>query len=469
MFELTERIGGIAVIALKAPRLPAPLFPVLEKLLSDQVARKTPGVLLEFSTSHKPDLAAIGALLEVYRLFSPLCQIAVCGLPDPAGFEESSHPITAWLPLYASRKAALESEAMRRLRLTDRHAVVLAGARHPGPPSHNVPLGLLPVFGTSLLHRTLEELSAVGIADITLDCGPSGEDIRSHAQSARVPAHVLHPYNNAFGGAETGSALLALDRDLSAFERECIVIFGNATACASLPELLAAHRASGCAVSLATSGCESGPLHDLEGIAACQASFSGLAVFSAGALEGLGVSAGRGLFSTLLPDMMRRGQGLHRHALAINRPLVSDSAIYFAHLRSALAERLAGGSGRSLLVEPGARLSRRARISGPCYIGTDAEISAGCRISGPAIIESGCRLARGTEVVGSVLTSLMTSATGGRLHNVIAAPGWELPIGAANGASLQASRSGAKATSAAAMGPAPFATQGNLALARSLQ
>ncbi|MCT8159566.1 NDP-sugar synthase [Pseudoruegeria sp. SHC-113] len=470
MFELTDRIGGIAVFAVKSPRLPAPLYPALESLLSGQVALKTPGVVLEFTKAHTPDMAALGALLEIYRRFSPFCQIAVCGLPDPAGFEESSHPITAWLPLFETRKDALESEGLRRLRLADRQAIVLAGERHPGPPSHNVPLGLLPVFGTTLLHGTLQGLSAEGIAEITLDCGPDGEEIRSHALRALVPAQTLRPYNNAYCGREAGSALLALHRDLSAFERECLVVFGHAASTAGIPDLLEAHRTSNCAVSLAIAGSSGSMiLADLNAVAASKASFAGVAVFSAGALDGLNLSPGRGFFSTLLPDMMRRGQTVQSFAAAAHKPLVSDSAVYFGHLRASLAERLAGVNGRTLLVEPSARLSRRAQISGPCYIGSDVEIAAGCRISGPAIIETGCRLGRGTEVVSSVLTSLLTPATGGRLHNVVAAPGWQLPILAANDGSRRAVEQAQPSAAPLTSSVARVAAQSSLALARPLQ
>ncbi|SLN61959.1 Bacterial transferase hexapeptide (six repeats) [Pseudoruegeria aquimaris] len=427
MFEVSEKNGGITVLALRGRRLPSPLYPALEALISRQIASHAAGIILDFSSLRRAEFSTFAALLEIYRAFDPRCRLAFCGLPPLPGFEESSHPITDWLPLYPDCKAALASPEFRPLRLADMQALVLAGARHPGPPSHNVPLSLLPVFGTSLLHGVLGALVSEGLVGITLDAGTNGAEIRDHARSAAISARGLTFYNNAHAPDEAGSALLALQRDLSLFDRETLVVFGHSHGLPPLADLIEAHRTSGADATFATASGLVPPAapQDPE---AQRPAFAGAAVFSSGALDGLACTPGRGLFSMLLPDMIRRGQTIRFAAFDEADGLVANSGVYFNVLRASLAKRLGTARSDGILIEPGAKVSRRARIEGPCFIGAGAEVAAGSHLAGPTIIEPGCTIGRGAEVSGSVLMSHLETARGGKLHNVIAAPAWKLPI-----------------------------------------
>src|SRR5262245_8672848 len=243
------------------------------------------------------------------------------------------------------------------------------------------PRPLLPVALRPLVSHAVSWLHDAGICDAAI-CARQETPALKTGIAARVPAGMQLWYREDSSPRGTAGAIrdAALQTDCDTF----VVVEGTAIPTVPLRELLAAHDASGAAITVAVhDDCRAtGP--------ALQVSTGTYAV-SRGALDLVPATGYCDLKETLIPQLYRAGAHVAAFTVAEPSARVMDSETYLA-VNGWMVERLAAQGSFAYerrgdaLVHQLAHVADDAVLVGPVMVGRGAQIGSGTIIVGPSTI-----------------------------------------------------------------------------------
>jgi mannose-1-phosphate guanylyltransferase len=377
------------------------------------------------------------------------------------------HGLGKVLPLYDGFQQAMQVPGFRSRQLAGVKAVVLCAGKgtRMEPLSAQTPKPMLDFLGAPVLQRILDHLGSFGVRDCYLNPGHLGDQILSHFRTAATRSvfftHEGGHRGGGWAGSPIGSAstLARLHHRHSAFSSDYFVLCGDALTDLDMAALMQTHRHSGAEVTIAA---HKVPRQDVSkyGIiaagpqgrvtafqekpslaeASSRLASTGIYVFSPRALQGIPDEPGMDIAQDLLPRILARGGRIQVHDAGFIWADIGCPSDYFHALQKGLTGRLPGTapagqqSAPGVWVAPGAEVSPRARILGPCYIGPNARVEAGAELQGTCVLGADCIVEGKTVLRDTVLMPGTQVAKGTWLEAQITAPDWSLSYDLAPGA-----------------------------------
>lgn len=431
-----EETGMISIIRAASRRMTSRDLVMLEQARHRMVTRGRLAMLIDLGGVHKIARSGIAALVEFARAFQPGFGLGLFGARPAVARALSDCPLTSQFPVFSDKKEALASPDFRGFQLAGTKAVVLcagAGSRM-APMTDTLPKPMLDVFGKPILEHLLTYLQSFGLRDFLLNPGHNAPAI--HQQFTTTGQRSLFflnegaPQGSRWMPAPLGSAstLARLKHRHSAFDDDFLVLCGDALIDLDLAGLMESHKNSGAEVTIAAARVrpeETGKYGVIEtdeagrilgfqekpdpSRARSTLVSTGIYVISPRALDVIPEHAGQDIATDLLPEILARGGHLNAYAPDFRWADFGCGRDYFDALVAGFSGDLPGvvPGGREIrpgvLADESARVDRRARISGPCYIGANAVIEKDTQIDGPCIIGANAHLMGGTLVRNSLV------------------------------------------------------------------
>jgi mannose-1-phosphate guanylyltransferase len=468
--------GGITILQLVSHRLTASALPHLMQARDQMVGRGRHAMLVDLSKTRSLTNAGLGALIEFSADFGTGRTLAFCNaLPSVVDRIQGSGA-TALISYYTSKSDALRDKRFQSQRLAGSKALILCagtGSRM-APLTDASPKPMLDLFGAPLISHLIRHLSQFGLNDILLNPGYKGDqidDIRTSHPAQRLHFFAEgHDDGEGWHGAPVGSAstLAQLQQRHRVFDTDSFVLCGDALIDIDLADMMQAHRECGAAVTIATATV---PLADTSkyGIlrtnrtgrvlafqekpqpdhALSTLANTGIYIFHPRVLTNLPCHDGQDIATHLLPAILARGghiqsytkpfewvdMGCPRdyvraHFNAIRGHLKTLCPADQIHHCAALSP---SSSGKTIWLASDAKVSRRAALNGPCYIGPGTSIAPGVTINGPCVIGAGCRVEAGCLISDSLLLPNTWVRSGAWIDGQLAGPDWAIPYTNADG------------------------------------
>ena len=281
-------------------------------------------------------------------------------------------------------------------------AVVLAGTHHWNGSRFErlAPRPLLPVALAPLMSYSLRWLRRGGIRRATI-CTNARAVEAAFADGRELEMELGYSRD----AMPRGPAGCVRDAGLRTGAATLVVTDGTAIPTADFSELLAAHFASGAALTAVVHGGRSSSSPPTPG---------GVYVFQRRALAHVAASGFQDIKEDLIPRLRRAGERVVAHSSHGLCPQVVDARTYLA-VNEWMLHRLAHEAPDALrhataCVEPGAHLV------GPVQLGAGARVAAGATIVGPTSIGPGSAVGRDVLVSRSVVGSRCVMGEGSLLH-----------------------------------------------------
>lgn len=454
-----EEIGGIAVLQVMSHRMTAAALPQLAKAHAQMVQQRHSAMVVDLSKVRRITDAGLGALLEFASLFHPNQTLALSAANPSVADRIHGCRATRMIPYFDTIETTIASAAFQKCRLKGHPALILCAGKgtRMAPLSEELPKPMVDVFGQPVLSHLLQHLGTFGIEDILLNPGHLGHQIIQHLP--RPPHQRLHFFNETAQRNEgwvaeplgSASTLAKLHHMHHAFENDTIVMCGDALTNLDLAAMMQAHRASAAEVTIAA---VTVPRKDCGkyGIMHCDPTgrvlafqekphpeealstlaSTGIYIISPKALTGIPMLQGQDIAQHLLPAIMARGGHIHCFAPAFEwadlGSLHDYAQVHFAALRNRLNDLSLLGKEHQpgLWLGTGAKLSRRAKLSGPCYIGADSEVGAGVELRGPCVIGKNCKLDGKSLISDSIILAGTHVKSGAWIDGQITHAHWSL-------------------------------------------
>ena len=284
-------------------------------------------------------------------------------------------------------------------------AVVLAGTHHWSGSSFErlAPRPLVPVALAPLITYPLRWLREAGVGRATICANGTTRDIESEFADGRRLGIELSYYKDS---TPRGAAGCARDAGLGSDSDTLVVVDGTAVPTVDLTGVLAAHRASGAAMTAV--------IHR-EDLAAPTP--GGVYVVERRVLDQVSDSGFQDIKENLIPKLHRAGERVVAHESDAFCPHVFNAQTYLA-VNQWMLQRLAEEDG-SGLVDPSAVVEPGVRLVGPVQVGAGAHIAAGTTVVGPTTIGAGSTIARNALVARSVLWNRCVVGEGAVVHGCV--------------------------------------------------
>jgi NDP-sugar pyrophosphorylase family protein len=280
-------------------------------------------------------------------------------------------------------------------------AVVLAGTYSYAWPPELPPRPLVPVANVPLVLHVLTWLAAAGVQQATVCANGSTTAVESMLTSEFAALPRVDCYADVM---PRGAAGCARDAALATVARAVLVVCGAAIPTANLPDVLAAHRDSGAAVTVVTE-----PEEDLHGAAPLAP--AGIYVCAPHALDYVPRAGFHDLKEQLIPRLHEAGELVQIYPAHEAFPHVLDLDTYLAANQWMLERGLVSAADRrwrdyvrvgEAMVHRAARIHPTAAVVGPAVIGPGADIGKGCVVVGPTVVGAGSVLGPGSVLSRSV-------------------------------------------------------------------
>ena len=471
MLTEVEVENGLAVIGMGARSPAAQDLSNLRALLDRLSSQGIGGALFDMSSVRRLSYEGIAALLELTA--SPVMRVAFCHLQAGPKERLASSGIAAALPLYDTVACARESDEFKKLRLVGCRAVILSAGKGSrlAPLTEETPKPMLDLLGRPVLDHIIGHLQSFGIREYLINPGHLGMQIPAHFNRRR-DVSVFYTHEGQMGsdgwsGEPIGSAstLARLQRRHSALPDDTIVMCGDALIDLDMAELMAAHRASGAEVTIAAKQVPpdetqkygiivadaDGRISSFQekpasGEARSTLANVGVYVISPRAVARLADQPGLDIASDLLPAILANGGHIQVHAPDFSWVDIGCGKDYYRAVEMGLRGLVPGVTplGQEIQpnvwIAPGATVSPRARLEGPCYIGPDAYVHAGSEITGPSVVGANTIIEPRAVVRNSILRPDTHVVSGAYVDSMIAGPRWAVAHQHADGSPQNRSR-----------------------------
>lgn len=467
MLTKIEQHGDIQILRLNTKRLSSDAGRFLSdtgmqtRLLPDQVA------LIDLSSVMRLDYSGVALLLTLHQ--GPRA-VGFFGLRDTVRARLAETGFDKVLRVFDDKPRALASPWARRYRLAGRQAVLLSAGKgtRAAPLTRDVPKPMLDILGKPVLERLMDFMAGFGMRDFMLNPGHLGPQIHTHFGDGHRFGYRVRYMNEGTYGPEgwsarpigSASALSRLANQHAAFERDTIVLCGDALIDLDLAEMMDHHISSGAMATIAAQTVapelvskygiivtdDDGQMTSFQEKPAREQARSRLAntgiyIFSPEALRLLPDRAEMDIATDLLPAIQRAGGRIQAYSPGFSWTDIGCACDYFAAVSAALQGDIeladpgnlsAGG----VIVGIGAQVSPRAKLAGPVYVGAGAKIMPGAQITGPAVIGRDAVVEARTVLRNSILMPDTRLRRGGMLVDMIASGHWAVSHPLADGRTL---------------------------------
>lgn len=461
MLNHIDQIGAVALLRVTTSQISSADLPSFQRARNEMRQIGAAAMLVDLSGVKDISQSGIGALLEFTSTFDLREGIGFC-CPSPKVLRKlNTSPASALIALYPSQEAALRTEKFRRHLLADIPTVILCAGRgtRMGPLSKTTPKPVLDFLGKPVLQHILEHLDRFGVRTIYLNPGYLAP--RVHEKLNRTLFRNMFFLNEGFGDQSNwqaeplGSAttLARLHQTHSAFDRDFIVICGDALIDVDLAAMMALHRKTGAEVTIAA---QQVPLDDVHkygilgvgndnritcfqekpspGAAVSNLASTGIYIFSPRTLAGLSVAPGQDIGNHLLPSLMKRHVHIQAYTASFNWIDLGNFRDYFAALQRGLAGGLpflqigdARGS-RGHLIDRTSIVGPRVSIKGNCYISANAQIDDDVEIVGPVVIGANCNIRGPALLQNCLIAENTTIQPGAWIDGMMVGPDWAISL-----------------------------------------
>lgn len=418
-------------------------------------------VIVDLGAPDLCDHAGLAELIELFRASSIQMSLSFCNAGPTVAAALAAVGLDRLLPFRATVQDVLAEPSYRKLQLVGLRAVVLCagtGSRMQ-PMTHLVPKPMLDVAGRPVLEHILRHLESFGLSDIVLNLGHLGPQIPAHFKAVGRGAQNLfflpegHFAPDGWAAEPLGSmsTLARLGGRHFAFHDDTFVLCGDALVDIDLARMLDCHRKSDAAVTIAVQEIDASEV-DRYGIVATDSSGrivdfqekphrsealsrqanTGIYLFRPDALAALPDEPGLDIAKDLFPRLIRAGMRLQTYAEPFQWTDIGCGRDYYRAVAQVLSGQLpqvapsGSRTGDMIWTSPGAIVSPRAEIIGPCHIGAGAVIEAGAKIIGPCAIGAGSVVEGSSLVRESLVWSGTRVTTGTWVDQMIAAPDWAM-------------------------------------------
>ncbi|MEL6700148.1 MAG: sugar phosphate nucleotidyltransferase [Pseudomonadota bacterium] len=426
-----------------------------------------------------------GMLIDVARLthvtaetLVRLVDVAAHGMPDlrvglvgagPRLFEvlrdAGLEPV---LPVFTTRARALAHPIFRALQLAGCDAVVLCAGQgsRVAPLTTMQPKPMLDLLGRPVLEHILRHLAGFGVSRVVLNPGHLGPQIPAHFSAGLngtpdifyVNEGCVTPQGWHASPVGSASTLATLAHSHNLLDRDTIVMCGDAVVDIDLADMMATHRASGAAVTIAAQTVAPDAVEkygimvtDPEGRitqfqekparaeAQSRLANAGIYILSPAIRPLLEDRAGLDIAGDLLPRVAAAGLTMAAYSATFAWTDIGCGRDYARAVFAGLSDGVPGLEpgvelrGDGLWAHPSARVARGADISGPVYIAAGASVAAGARVVGPCAILAGSEVAAGAFVSRSILMPGTQAGSDAWVDGMIAAPDWAVAHAHADG------------------------------------
>jgi len=432
----TETYGRISILRASSYRLTSsdlgPLLMAREQMMNDGSA----ATIVDLAKVRRVTYAGLGALVEFTAQFKLGQPLAFCNATPAVDRFIRQSPAEQLLPYYETIEDALDTVDFRRCQLAGTKALLLCAGKgtRMAPLSDDTPKPMLELFGKPILSHLLQHLARFGIQDVMLNPGHLGDQILQNLP--RSTSHRLQFYNegqqtpqgwqaNAIGSAST---LARLQHRHNAIEDDVFVLCGDALTDIDLADMMRQHKSSGAEVTIAArqvphAECSKYGILQIDRSGRIRAfqekprpqeakstlASTGIYIINPRALVGLGSAEGLDIAADLLPAIMKRGGHLHSYVADFEWVDMGNPKDYaqahFMALRGEVKTLSPSGEQKrpGIWIAPGARVSRRAKLTPPCYVGPGATLAAGVELQGPCVIGAGSRLSGPCLISNSII------------------------------------------------------------------
>lgn len=446
LIDTTAMENGLALVALSGDLNRASALHNLTEVILRLHGEGRRGILLDLGKVRRLNMAGLAALVELVARH-PKTDMAFCKIPEkPLAFLRKSG-LDRGLRIFETIEEARAHPIFREHALSGVRTVLLCAGtgNRIAPLSHTTPKPMLDIAGRPVLHRIIDHLEGFGLRDILLNPGHLGHQVIDYFRQVPMPDTRISFVNEGrwtqgnWTAEPIGSAstLKRMQVETAAFDTDIVVLCGDALIDLDLADMMREHRQSGADATIAALSVPDHAVHKYgiieAGLRKTVARFlekptpeatesrlanSGVYIFRPEVLSLLPDGNGLDIARNLLPEILNKGGTIHVH----DRPFrwidvgcVRDYAVAATKcLEGNLNFALPIGREirQGVWAMPGAEVSPKARISGPCHIGTGARVEAGALLEGVCSIGVGA-LVRGGTVLRDCMVMPGTSVNTG--------------------------------------------------------
>jgi mannose-1-phosphate guanylyltransferase/phosphomannomutase len=306
-------------------------------------------------------------------------------------------------------------------------AVVLAGGQEFGqcPLAKQLPRALWPMIDRPIIQHVLSVLVEAGVGGATISANGRTQDIAQGLGSQPCEGIAIQYSEDAL---PRGAAGCVKDCQRWLGDETFLVTQGASLLLGvDFAQLVAEHRSSGAAVTVAVDTARPGDAPRPTGLYVCEP-----AIFPH--INGRGY---QDMKEQLIPRLVQRG-------LKVRATVVRGRIVPIRHEEDYLeamielledVEHREGFTGHlrhrepTVWIDPTATVHPRARMVGPVWIGPGTEVGRGAVVLGPAVIGSHCRMEQGSVVHASILWSKVRVGRQAMVEQAILAGGASVAAG----------------------------------------
>lgn len=281
--------------------------------------------------------------------------------------------------------------------------VILAGGHRWGGNELEsiVPRAMLPIVGSPLVAYAVRSLREAGIREVIVCANSATRAVAGMLGDGRAFDLDIRYFEDITPRGPAGcireAAAMSAAETFVAMEASSIIL-------GRVREVIDQHLSSNAALTL-------GMTHDrLAGSAVSATRPAGIFACGRSALEHVKSIGYSDLKEALIPTLRERGKQVASVSMCAETLRVRDFDAYLAaneFILSQLLEEQWAFAGHercgASLIHRSARVSDRAKLIGPVWIGPDAEVSAGATLVGPVCVGKGTMVGSGATLTGSVL------------------------------------------------------------------
>ena len=465
MLVTTDVSTNTAILHIVTVRLTSSAAIVLKNACAESLEKSQTVLLIDLSGVKNIAKSGLAALIECYSENFAQLKIGFFGAHPKIQATFDKFGLTRSLPIFDNQEQAMEALSVRQLPLRGTRALILCAGMgtRMAPLSFSTPKPMLDFLGQPLLERLIGHLESFGIQDILLNPGHLGDQIVQNIQNtasrniffANEGSPTSNENTTAWTGAPLGSAstLFRFQRDHCAFNDDFVVLCGDALTNIDLPDMLRHHRTTGAEVTIAVrtvsreETCKYGIIEadktgriisfqekpDAKDARSTLAS-TGIYIFNPRALRYQMEHSEADIARDLLPIILKHNSHIQTYSGNFSWIDIGCCQDYVSALRHALKGEIpnlpidAVELRQGVWLAKGASVSRRANISGPCFIGENTRVEAGASLKGSCVIGKNCRLERHSLVRNSVIYDGTLVKSGAWVDQTIAGPDWSAKL-----------------------------------------
>ena len=437
LIEIKPLDDGLAVLSVSGNLTRVSAVQELETTLKELEIDGRTGILLDLSQMQRLNMSGLAALVELAARH-PKTDLGFCGLPQKHLEFLRKSGLDRGLMIFETVEDACTDPRFKPHVLTKTRAVLLCAGKgsRVAPLTNILPKPMLDVAGKPAMHRIIDHIGSFGLRDVLLNPGHLGPQIVSYFRNTPMNGTNIsfmnegHWANEKWQSNPIGSAstLKRMQDTTAAFGSDVVVLCGDALIDIDLAQMMREHRASGAAVTIAAMPVSQEDVHKYgiiettadrsvtrfvekpaPGVTQSRLANTGIYIFKPDVFSLLSNEEGLDIACDLLPTIMETESKIHVFDAPFSWVDIGCGRDFVQAVTRCLKGELPFASPEGEEIRPGvwampgASVSRRAQINGPCHIGAYARVEAGAKLDGLCVVGAGAVVQAGALLVDSVV------------------------------------------------------------------